>query len=39
MFSEDALKCHAKRHKPFFNENMDLSKKLFDLEVMPGGLH
>ena len=28
MFSEDGLKCHLKRHKQFFEENMDLSKKL-----------
>ena len=27
MFSEDGLKCHLKR-KQFFEENMDLSKKL-----------
>ena len=28
MFSEDGLKCHLKRCKQFFEENMDLSKKL-----------
>ena len=28
MFSEDGLKCHLKRHKQFFEENMELSEKL-----------
>ena len=28
MFSKDGLKCHLKRHKQFFEENMDLSKKI-----------
>ena len=28
MFSEDGLKCHLKRRKQFFEENMDLSKKI-----------
>ena len=28
MFSEGGLKCHLKRRKQFFEENMDLSKKL-----------
>ena len=28
MFSKDGLKCHLKRCKQFFEENMDLSKKL-----------
>ena len=28
MFSKDGLKCHLKRRKQFFEENMDLSKKL-----------
>ena len=27
MFSEDGLKCHLKRRKQFFEENMDFSKK------------
>ena len=27
MFSEGGLKCHLKRRKQFFGENMDLSKK------------
>ena len=28
MFSKDGLKCHLKRRKQFFEENMDLSKKI-----------
>ena len=28
MFSKDELKCHLKRRKEFFEENMDLSKKI-----------
>ena len=28
MFSEDGLKCHPKRRKQLFKENVDLSKKL-----------
>ena len=28
MFSEDGLKCHLKRRKQFFEENVDLLKKL-----------
>ena len=28
MFSKDGLKCHLKRGKQFFEENMDLSKNL-----------
>ena len=28
MFSNDGLKCHLKRRKQSFEENMDLSKKL-----------
>ena len=28
MFSEDGLKYHLERRKQFFEENMDLSKKL-----------
>ena len=27
MFSKDGLKCHLKRRKQFFEENMNLSKK------------
>ena len=28
MFSKDGLKCHLKRRQQFFQENMDLSKKI-----------
>ena len=28
MFSKDGLKCHLKRRKQFFEENMGLSKKV-----------
>ena len=28
MFSKDGLKCHLKRRKQFFEENMGLSKKI-----------
>ena len=28
MFSEDGLKCHMKRRKQFFKENMDMLKKM-----------
>ena len=28
MFSKDGLKCHLKPRQQFFEENMDLSKKI-----------
>ena len=28
MFSEDGLKCHPKRRKQFFEENMDVEKNV-----------